>query len=140
MEFQKGLVTFVHIVILQFVLIQQQLTHTDRILAEIVYHFSQHDTLHRKVNRLFRAITLNRGHLVEMPQLQGIVSHLDGKLISSAYLLGELDSRTATIWFYTFDMQLAPSFILQFEGCRNRLVKARTTAIYSGVVHTEFLC
>ena len=97
------LIAFVDIVIFEDILIEQQLSHRQRISACIVHHLRQDYTSHGEINRLFGTIADNCRHFLEMSQLSGIVCHLDGELIIRTHLLGIFHGSTAAIGFYTLN-------------------------------------
>ena len=133
MDFLNDLVTLVHIVELEFILIEQHGTHRQRIVACIVEYLGKYHTLHRQVEGLFGGVALDGCHLVEMAKLTSIIGHLNGKLIACAHLLGEVYGRTATIGPDALDQESALAFVLEFIRSGNGLFVAYTSAVYRGV-------
>ena len=74
------LVALVHIIEEELVHVEQQVAHGDGILARVIHHLWDDDTLHSQVDDIFGTIALNSCHLMEMAQLTSIVGHLDLEL------------------------------------------------------------
>ena len=66
MDLLDGRVALVHIVVLQFRLVEQQIAHGIRIVARVVEHLGQYHTCHREIDGCLRAIALDSSHLMEM--------------------------------------------------------------------------
>ena len=140
MDLLNGCIAFVHIVELEFILIEQEVFYLIGIVAGIILQFCHDNAFHREIDGLIGTVALDGGHLVETTELTGIVGQFDGELIPCPDLLGELDIGTAAIGFHAFDQQAAMTFVLQFEGGGDRLLKACSTALQDGFDYRQFLC
>ena len=134
-----GGVALIHIVKLEDILVEQQVTHCQRISARVVEQFGQNHTLHREIDRLRGAIACDGGHLLEVAKLTGVVGHRDGELVIGPHLSRVLHSSTATVGFDALDDEFAMAFIPQLECSGNGLLIACTTTLNGGLCDNNFL-
>ena len=117
MDLLNGCIAFVHIVELEFILVEQEVFYLIGIVAGIILQFCHYNAFHREIDGLFGTVALDGGHLVEATELTGIIGQFDGELIPCPDLLGELDIGTAAIGFHALDQQAAMSSKVAVTGC-----------------------
>ena len=75
-----GLIATVHVVELQFVHINAQVTDGVAVVTGKFGHLGHHHALHRQIDGFLRAIAIDGRLLGEVSQLPGIVRHFDFEL------------------------------------------------------------
>ena len=133
--------TFIHIVELQFVDVNTQVTHLDGIRAGKVLHILKYYPLHANVDRFRSTIRDDGSLLVEMAEHLGIIRHFDLERLARTYhRLGIFHSGAVAIWFYAFYLQTANTLVTKFKHGSNGLLETRLANINNRFLCNQFLC
>ena len=131
-------VATIDVIKLQVAMIEQQVTHRNRIVLAEVLVFSQHDTLHSDIEAFAGGISDHGSLLVEMSQLTGIVGHTNLEPVVlirfGIFYLG-----TATVWIDLFNSYFSAALNTKFKDGSDWLLVASTPHINDGLLGYQFL-